>query len=52
MGLVLLIVLIGLLLGESGGWGYSSYGWRGRVGIGGVLLALFGVFLLAGMGRF
>jgi hypothetical protein len=46
MGLVLLIIL----LFGGGGYGYSRYGYRGGIGIGGVLLIILVCYLLFGCG--
>ena len=49
MDLILIILIIVLLFG--GGFGYSRWGHRGGLGIGGVLLILLIVYLLVGHGR-
>jgi hypothetical protein len=51
MGLILIIVILVLLLG-GGGYGYSRYGYRGGIGIGGILLIILVVYLLVDRGRF
>ena len=51
MSLILIIVILILLLG-GGGYGYSRYGYRGGIGIGGILLIIPIVYLLVGRGRF
>ena len=51
MRLILIIVILVLLLG-GGGFGYSRYGYRGGVGIGGIKLIILIVYLLVGRGRF
>jgi hypothetical protein len=51
MGLIILVVLVVLLLG-GGGYGYSRYGHRGGIGIGGLLLIVLVLYLLFGYGRF
>ena len=40
-----------LLLLFGGGFGYSRYGYRGEIGIGGVLLIILILYLLLGHGR-
>jgi hypothetical protein len=49
LDLVLIIVVLFLLFG--GGVGYSRYGYRGGIGIGGVLLIVLISYLLLGQGR-
>ena len=44
MSLILIIVILVLLLG-GGGFGYSRYGYRGGIGIGGILLITDGYLL-------
>jgi hypothetical protein len=46
MDLILIILIILLLFG--GGFGYSRWGHRGGIGIGGVLLIVLVVYLLVG----
>ena len=48
MDLILLIIILLLLFG--GGFGYSRYGYRGGIGIGGILLIILIVYLLLGHG--
>jgi hypothetical protein len=50
MDLILIIIILLLLFG--GGFGYSRYGYRGGIGIGGVLLVILIIYLLIGHGRF
>jgi hypothetical protein len=46
MDLILIIIILLLLFG--GGFGYSRYGYRGGIGIGGILLIILIVYLLLG----
>jgi hypothetical protein len=50
MDLILIIIVLVLLFG--GGFGYSRYGYRGGISIGGVLLIILILYLLLGRGRF
>ncbi len=47
--LILIIIVLFLLFGGS--FGYSRYGYRGGIGIGGVLLIILILYLLLGHGR-
>jgi hypothetical protein len=49
MDLILIILIVFLLFG--GGFGYSRWGYRGGMGIGGILLIVLVVYLLLGHGR-
>jgi phage shock protein PspC (stress-responsive transcriptional regulator) len=49
MDLILIIIVLLLLFG--GGLGYSRYGYRGGIGIGGILLIILVLYLLLGHGR-
>jgi len=49
MDLILIIIVLLLLFG--GGFGYSRYGYRGGMGIGGILLIVLILYLLLGHGR-
>ena len=49
MDLILIIIILLLLFG--GGFGYSRYGYRGGIGIGGILLIVLILYLLLGHGR-
>jgi hypothetical protein len=40
-----------LLLLFGGGFGYSRYGYRGGIGIGGILLIILILYLILGHGR-
>ena len=48
MDLILIILIVVLIFG--GGFGYSRWGYGGAIGIGGILLILLVVYLLAGRG--
>jgi hypothetical protein len=48
----LLLIILVLVLLFGGGFGYSRYGYRGGIGIGGVLLIVLIIYLLLGRGRF
>jgi hypothetical protein len=48
MDLILIILVLLLLFG--GGFGYSRYGHRGGIGIGGILLIVLILYLLLGRG--
>jgi len=49
MDIIRIILIIVLLFG--GGFGYRTYGPRGGIGIGGILLLLLILYLLFGHGR-
>ena len=49
MDLILIIIILLLLFG--GGFGYSRWGYGGRIGTGGILLIVLVVYLLVGHGR-
>jgi hypothetical protein len=49
LDLILILLVVFLLCG--GGFGYSRYGYRGGIGIGGVLLIVLIFYLLFGHGR-
>jgi hypothetical protein len=48
MDLILIIIVLLLLFG--GGFGYSRYGYRGGIGIGGILVIILILYLLLGRG--
>jgi hypothetical protein len=50
MDILLIIIILILLFG--GGFGYSRWGYRGGIGIGGIILIVLIVYLLVGRGRF
>jgi hypothetical protein len=49
MDIILIILIVLLLFG--GGFGFRTYGARGGIGIGGILLLLLVLYLLFGHGR-
>jgi hypothetical protein len=50
MDLILIVLIVLLLCG--GGWGYSRYGYQGGFGLGGILLIILIIYLIAGRGKF